>query len=173
MFVVKNVLSDDTIKDIQIDISSKLKQRCWGLSDFTWQPELIKGITGNCASSSIESPIFEKIVCDVEKHLPQTYTHLLMSYYVWTRNSGIASHTDAAPFYSFGASLYLNPDWDEDYGGLFVYEDNGIKKVIAPEFNTMVVNDKLTPHKVTSVSPLANQMRMSLQIWGAKEYIPE
>ena len=168
MLVFKNVLSDNTIKDVHIDISNKLHGRCWSLSEFNWQPELKYGITGICASAAVESPIFERIVCDIESHLPQTYTHLLMSYYVWTRNSGIASHTDQSPMYSFGASLYLNRDWDENAGGLFVYDDNDIKKVIVPEFNLMVVNDNLTSHMVTSVSPLVNEPRLSLQIWGAK-----
>jgi hypothetical protein len=168
MLIIKNVLSDDVMRDIQIDISSKLKERCWGLSDFTWEPATLQGVTGNCATSTVESPISEKIERNIKKHLPQTYTQLQMYYYIWTRNSGIASHNDAHPFYSFGATLYLNSNWDENWGGLFVYDDNGIKKVIAPEFNTMVVNDKLTQHRVTSVSPLATKMRMSIQIWAIK-----
>ena len=167
MLVIKDVLSTETLRDVRMDLSGKLKQRCWGLSDFLWDPELKKGIVGSCASSTVESPIAEKIVRDVEKFLPQTYSRLQIAYYAWMRNSGIALHDDGAPHYSFGATLYLNKDWDADYGGLFVYEEDGIK-VILPEFNTMVVNDNRTPHRVTNVSPLSNQTRISLQIWGIR-----
>ena len=58
-----------------------------------------------------------------------------------------------------------------NFGGLFVWKDDNsdIMKAIAPQKNMMVLNDKKQHHFVTSISPLIQEFRITIQIWTKKK----
>ena len=80
-------------------------------------------------------------------------------------NSRINFHNDTGKGY--GITIYMNDVWDPDYGGWFVWQDNNTQewKTILPQRNLMVVNDIQEFHSVT---PVSQQNRFTLQIWGRK-----
>lgn len=63
------------------------------------------------------------------------------------------------------ATIYLNPVWDTEWGGLFEQESmdgSPPNHVIVPKFNCGVVQDSPCLHRVTEIT--TNQLRLSVQI---------
>ena len=58
-----------------------------------------------------------------------------------------------------------------NFGGLFVWKDDNsdIMKAIAPQKNMMILNDEKQHHLVTSISPLSQEFRITIQIWTTKK----
>ena len=162
----KNVLSDNSIKKFHDELNYNFANSRWTASSFFWQPDITVGIVGNCMSTVISDELKEMILTDIGHLLPKCSYHL-MQIYVWTKNSGISLHNDDD---RLGVTIYMNQTWDMDYGGIFLWQPKNESefKVIVPEFNAMVVNDEDERHMVTPISPLVDQFRITIQIWGQK-----
>jgi len=89
---------------------------------------------------------------------------LVFQYYVWKQNAAISLHKDSA--YKFGATIYLNENWDIDCGGLFLWQHGSELKGFCPEYNSMVLNNSGEAHLVTPVNPLSPVHRYTIQVWG-------
>ena len=102
-----------------------------------------------------------KLIEEIKYHLPE-YTSIGCMWYGYMRGSYIPWHDDGSS--AFGATIYLNEFWDEDWGGYFAYKEDNIR-CIKPEFNKMVVIKTPVRHTVfntTSVAPI----RETIQIFG-------
>ena len=86
-----------------------------------------------------------------------------LMFYVWCPNSYIGWHADAP--YTFGASIYLNEEWDINHGGIFLYKDKEDIKGVSPVYNRCIINVEKTMHTVTMITPDA-PLRRCLQIFG-------
>jgi hypothetical protein len=87
--------------------------------------------------------------------------------YAWTRGSYISWHDDST--HETAITIYLNPHWELNWGGLFLYkEDENTIKAVEPKFNTAVVNENSTQHSVSIVANDAT-LRMTLQIFKPKK----
>lgn len=85
--------------------------------------------------------------------------------YIWMPGSYIPWHDDHV--HEEALTLYLNPVWDDDWGGIFLYKTAvGIGGVI-PEFNTAVRNKNNIFHTVTPVIHGAPP-RCTIQIFKPK-----
>jgi Rps23 Pro-64 3,4-dihydroxylase Tpa1-like proline 4-hydroxylase len=166
MKVIKNVLSDDSIKSFREEMVFKFKQQCWSISSLSWSGELLDGIQGQCVSSMLSEELKLKLINDIKNYIPKCDNYTFQGY-VWDKNSGISLHDDH--MYKFGATIYMNTNWNINNGGIFLWrpKDSEEFKAIIPEFNTMVVNDSNEPHMVTPVSVYANEIRVTIQIWGS------
>jgi len=102
---------------------------------------------------------------DLKKHLPP-YSSLGIQYYLWPEGSNISTHDDRGDRLA-GATIYLNPEWHPDMGGLFVWTDGESQelKVLCPRMNMMVINDKYEDHLVTPITSACKEMRATVQIW--------
>ena len=130
-------------------------------------------------STSTSDEIKYQILNQVEQYLPKTASKISTMFYIWQPHSGISKHTDHG--YDYAATIYLNPYWDIDWGGTFLYYNNEIDwnnskkeymfdndnwRLVNPECRTMVLNTDETLHMVTPISPLCPEMRYTIQIWG-------
>jgi Rps23 Pro-64 3,4-dihydroxylase Tpa1-like proline 4-hydroxylase len=164
MQVATNVLNDITIKEIFERFQNlKTPGNKWNISQFRWSNKLHYGSYGSCVHHLLADPLSTEIECQIKKLLPE-YKEFEIQFYVWMKGSAISLHTDGLD--RFGATIYLNRDWNIDHGGLFVYKNDEKFNAIVPSFNTMVINNQNEPHMVTHISPLAPEDRYSLQIWG-------
>ena len=164
----KNVLDQETmnlvIQDLNKSLSKPRVQHMWRSSQLCWSKEILEKITGDCNIAVINGEIANKIKkCLVDK-LP-SLENLTFQYYVWKQNSGISLHRDGSD--RFGATIYLNKNWDINSGGIFLWKEDDSLKGICPEHNNMVIVDKEEWHLVTPVSPLSNEFRYTIQIWGS------
>ena len=165
MVLYKNVLSDLLLEDCFRGLEENKRNKCWQLSQTSWPQDILVGITGMCAISHVEDSLQERIKSELsaKNELFSKY-RTYCQYYLWHAHSGISSHDD--PIYAFGATVYLNRNWNIDHGGVFMWDEDGKTTAIAPEYNSMVLNDSKQMHRVTAVSPLALSARMTIQIWG-------
>jgi Rps23 Pro-64 3,4-dihydroxylase Tpa1-like proline 4-hydroxylase len=82
--------------------------------------------------------------------------------YIWKPHSYIPWHNDG--IYSTGVTIYLNRNWNLDWGGLLIWKEKGTEKlqVSPPHFNIAVVNCNGIEHATTMVSPDA-PLRQTIQ----------
>ena len=98
-----------------------------------------------------------------------TYSRISSCFYVWEKNSGISFHGDEK--YLFDATIYLNEDWNPDFGGGLVWEveetkSTGIYHCFFPKKGAIAINERGSKHQVSIVSPNAPDSRKTIQIRG-------
>ena len=89
--------------------------------------------------------------------------------YAWSRLSYIPWHNDAK--HCTAITIFLNPQWDRDWGGLFLYrdgEESGFRG-IEPRFNTGLRNDGNLEHATTPVAIDAPEPRFTLQLFKTRD----
>ena len=90
-------------------------------------------------------------------------TPLSYMYYYWTNGSYIPWHDDGHQ--GSAATLYMNCEWDKDWGGYYMYESNESEiKAVKPEKNLFILQHNHTPHCVTPVIQ-GSPHRVSIQIF--------
>lgn len=162
--VYRSVLDPLTIAACTDEVARYAQLPKWACSTMLWPDEIKVGQTGMVTHARVSEELAEQIKKCVAPYMPE-HNSLHIQHYLWHKYSGINMHDDSG--HRFGATLYLNREWDIAYGGVFIWkDDNGELRAISPEFNTMVVNAKKHHHMVSMVSPLAPVMRYSIQIWG-------
>ena len=164
MKVFKNVLDQETMVNVKKDIENLSCQNVWRSSQFFWSKGILEKVTGDCSIAVVKDSIANQIKKCILDKLPPTES-MTFQYYVWRQNSGIALHSDQG--FKYGATIYLNNNWDINSGGIFLWEEGDYLKGICPEYNTMILNDEKEFHLVTTVSPLITEFRCTIQIWGA------
>ena len=167
MKIINNILSRETFQEALKELSDNFNHRNWSSSLFMWDEKIHDGIKGSCMSALVSKKLCEKIEKDIKRHVPSGYSGLYMQFHVFQYYSGVAVHNDGTR--TFGATIYLNKEWDANWGGIFLWkedEDDEIMKGILPKPNMMVLNDEREMHMVTSISPDCKEPRCSIQIWG-------
>lgn len=163
MKIYENVLSDETLDIIHTDIDRLKNNDCWSVGSLiTWGPQVKKNITGVVVSCKLSEEIPSIIKKELEHIIPQE-GELLLNYNIWYPNSGIAWHNDGR--YAYGFTLYLNHNWDINWGGLFMWEDKKTNeyKMFPPEYNSLILNDETEYHAVSVISPTATNYRLTIQ----------
>lgn len=138
--------------------------------DYVWRPNRIwdPGLTVGSPSILLMDVGFmsEKLLdfCSIsindfdlsELHVPYPvfYDAPINSYVNW--------HTEDVPL---SISIYLNDEWKREWGGLFLYEHEGRVSGVIPRFNRAVISGPGIPHAVTTINPIAETNRYSLQLF--------
>ena len=160
MILIRNAVSQTLISLLNGEIDTLWDKRVWCTSQQSWDNSLKEGIFGPVSSSDVSFTHKQKIKKELSEHLPSVDAQF--NYHLWHHESGIRFHSDAG--YQYGATLYLN-EWDKKWGGLFVWEDDGLH-CVCPEPGLLVLNTDKQPHHVTNISPQAPYPRRSLQIFA-------
>ena len=163
MQIYHNVLSQELIQNCWKEVEYLLTLPVWSSSSTIWEEGIKQGVTGSTLITKVPIITENKIIECISKYYPND-TEYVIQYFIWQNNSGIAFHADGN--YRSGATIYLNEDWDKNFGGLFVWQEEGneIMKAIAPKRNMMVLNNKREFHSVTPISPLCKEFRCTIQI---------
>ena len=87
----------------------------------------------------------------------------------WEKGCYIPWHNDQK--YDFSATIYLNPEWEYDDGGQFVYTEGddyyGVNHSYTPQFNTAVLLEGGHYHFVAPVNS-SDKTRVTIQFFGYK-----
>lgn len=171
MKIIENAISDELNHFCVEKIKEMVQTGVWTGSHFTWETKLVKGILASCLSSGvIDLELKEWIFSEVRQHCPPE-EDISIHFNVWQPLTALNWHDDAN--YTFGATIYLNEEWDIDNGGIFLYQEkkdvgtNHIKALV-PKKNTMVVNDGKEFHAVTPVAYEIKEPRLTIQIFAGK-----
>lgn len=84
-------------------------------------------------------------------------------FYIWTRGSNIPMHNDSN--YEYGCTIYLNKHWEIDWGGLYIWQEDGKLNIEKPEFNKLIINKGNTKHGTTLLNYNIPEERLTLQIF--------
>lgn len=162
MKIFNQALSDDLLVKLEAEVTDKLGANCWSVSHMVWDNYLVDGITGSVLISPVEENK-ELLQKELQSILPKTKI-FTPNFQVWMRGSGINTHADTN--HEYGATLYLNPEWNFDWGGLFCWQNDDEIDIILPKHNVLVLNDEHKKHYVTPISNTCEHMRITIQIWG-------
>lgn len=168
MKIHRNVLSSELLQLHSKELQELILKEQWQSSALTWDRPLTHYIPGHCLSSRVSNTFFQELERELSPLLP-LFSKLHIQHYLWTPLSAINWHYDDK--FSFGATLYLNDQWDKNWGGLFLWQDDDydttqVYKAIVPSHNTLILNDENQFHAVTALSATAPAYRCTLQIWG-------
>ena len=110
-----------------------------------------------------DSELFAKVREQIEKKTKLAVKdHDIMIYY-WTRFSYIPWHEDQN--YEGALTVYLNEEWQPEWGGYFLYEDNKQEiRAILPKRNFGLLQQGGIRHSTTPVH-YDGGMRISIQVF--------
>jgi len=180
MKIIKNVLSDDLAKLCLNEIVKLQDDSVWSSSKFYWPESIQIGISGSCLVTKADENIKNQILEQIQSYFPKTSDDFSVMFYIWQPCSGMSKHLDSA--YKFAATIYLNPYWNIEWGGNFLYYnktnidwntpeneymyDHDNWKLIVPEYRTMVINTDKMLHMVTPISSFVPELRYTIQIFA-------
>ena len=169
-----NFLDPKLINEIEayVDASLKTQEPRWKTS-FQWEPPIRRAtspvpilLLPDNLTIPIHQTLKEKAGLTWEESAPPQQSQ----YYLYPPGGYIGWHDDVK--YTFASILFLNPVWNIDWGGIFLYEDLeglGLRGEV-PTFNKCLVNAGGVPHGVSRLSPDAPWRRVIIT-FGPK--VPE
>jgi Rps23 Pro-64 3,4-dihydroxylase Tpa1-like proline 4-hydroxylase len=170
MFIINNFVSDVFIEKIINENKELLYADVWR-SSLGWQEEIISSC-GTVLMRDLNDADKEVLKASLIAHnviQESDKIELVAQTYLWNRLSYIPWHSDKDDDDSirYAATLYLNHDWDDNWGGLFLYKMD--EKIFAesPRYNKFVFNDKNYEHS-TSILGTDAPVRQSIQLFWKK-----
>jgi len=167
MRVIDNFINPDFIQDILKENVDLNYSSVWK-SNLGWQSEIIKS-SGIVLIRDLNSDQKDNIIeALISKNLLDTSLgfELEAHIYLWSKGSFIPWHADKEyeDKVRFAATLYLNENWDIDWGGLFLYQSGKEIKAEIPNFNKLIFNDENLPHSTTILADDAD-IRITVQLF--------
>jgi hypothetical protein len=102
----------------------------------------------------------------VKKGLIENDDYHVMNY-AWTRLSYIPWHSDGSK--DVAVTIYLNDEWPKDWGGIFLYVDEGSElRGRFPAFNSGLKNSANLLHATTPVALDAAEPRYTVQLFSGR-----
>lgn len=157
----KGVLSEETLR--KLFMLSRDRKQPARTNFFNYQPE-ITGFSNAVFAFDMDEDL-KNIIADelVAKQIFSSRPKIWECFkHVFSRYSYIPWHDDSR--YCFTGTVYLNPQWDRDMGGMFVHEDGNELKAILPQYNTGIFFVPPLQH-TTTITAINAPMRESLQIF--------
>jgi Rps23 Pro-64 3,4-dihydroxylase Tpa1-like proline 4-hydroxylase len=156
-------------KQLIIDLKNIIRQR---VNDFNWKTNLSWGQNIVKSSSQVssfnlinEKKFYDEILNYYKDYLKNKNINPGIMYYIWNNLSYIPFHKDEHSV--IASTIYLNDNWHEDYGGLFLYKTKNEIKAIVPEFNKCIINTNNIAHATTLITMNA-PYRETLQLFFTK-----
>ena len=174
MKIFENAISDELNQKCIEFIQKKISNRDFyysSASTLRWYTDLIEVIIGSCHIMPTPANLGDEILESIGKIFPENdrKNDIAIQFYIWDRLSGINWHDDWV--YDYGMTIYLNEYWNENWGGIFLWQDktdNNQIKGLMPKKNTMVINNNHEVHCVTPIGVLYDMPRMTIQIFVKK-----
>ncbi len=167
--VFNNFLPKDLTDVVLNYVGHHSRSNVWGVSNLTYHPNLI-GSSAPIFSMQFTETIFKQIKDVYQKKFKEFKNkQFLIEYKLYSPMSYITWHGDDG--YLAGSTIYLNRQYYENDGGLFLYkEKNNVIKGIEPKFRSMVLNYKdKNQHAVSMVVPSPKFLRETLQVFIKEE----
>lgn len=164
----ENFLDDETYEEA-IETANHLLTR--GGNEFTtnrwWDYGILKDSFPVFVHTIYHSSsLHNKLSATIEKKTGKKIANNNIMIYYWTRFSYIPWHNDNRE-YDGAITIYLNREWDPDFGGYFVYEEGDELKAIIPKRNLGVMQYGSLMHCTTPVN-FTGDIRFTLQAFLSK-----
>lgn len=177
MILVDNFLPKETFDLVDKIVESRSSRdpetKRMGWTNLIWDTKLQKNSSLTFVVPTPElNDTLSKLFAKVDKKFEGV--PLESQFCVWGRGSTIPFHNDQ--HVAFGATIYLNKNWNIEDGGLFLWKDHNTHElfVVNPVYNLCVINDLHEEHHVSVVNYAVDTPRLTLQVWaGVNEEIME
>ena len=168
MKLIRNFLDDTVLQQCKLDLEDKIKKDIWYSNRNVWGAHLVLGLKGDVLGTAVDPSINNNIKEALTKHVPELCdvdTEVRSQYFQWKPSAGISMHSDH--LFKFVATLYLNREWEVDYGGIFLWQDlDNELRAQCPEYNAIMIDTDTLNHCVTPVTYAAPENRLTIQILG-------
>jgi Rps23 Pro-64 3,4-dihydroxylase Tpa1-like proline 4-hydroxylase len=171
MRTINDFLSAEFIENIKKENQNLMYSSVWKTS-LGWQKEIISPISSVLIRDLSAEQKETLLIALDEKNIVKIdqIEQLEAQTYLWQPLSFIPWHSDKEEDdrVRFAATLYLNDQWKDDWGGLFLFKDNSGIYAESPTYNKLVFNDNNYPHATTIISSEA-PLRQTIQLfWKLK-----
>lgn len=167
----EDVLEEQLIENIMEYFKHIVDKNVWS-SNLGWDENLSLSSSITLTHTILDKFLQKNIKNQIEKKLKFSFDEknldFNVSIYVWGGGSYITWHNDSC--WQHSGTIYLNKEWNNCAGGIFLYKDNKTNEIkgIEPVYNTMVVNyedneDSHNLHCVTCIAPGTIEKRITIQ----------
>jgi hypothetical protein len=133
MLITQNVFSMPLLQDLHAYTrDGKQPSR----TNFFAFPQDVVGFSNAIFCFDLPTDLKDRVAEElmVKSVFPTLPTKWTASLHLYSRASGVPWHDDRNHIYS--GTVYLNPQWDHNWGGYFAYEDGNEIKCLKPTYNT-------------------------------------
>jgi hypothetical protein len=167
MRIITNFINSEFIDQVLQENKDLIYENVWR-SNLGWQEEivspngvvLIRQLSENQKKCLIDALKQHDLISSESK------IELDAQAYMWHKQSFIPWHNDKDSYddIRFAATLYLNNDWDDNWGGLFLYKKDDQILAEAPKYNKLVFNDQNYEHATSMLTSNA-PFRFTVQLF--------
>ena len=168
IYAIDNFLDLDLLNEIKKKFEDSKGKPAFEINEFgRWDPNLFVGNFG---------PVYMLPLDEYNNYFYDKFTQVHPDFansivittflQIWTNGSGINWHTDLDD--RMAATIYLNQNWDRNWGGLFLFkgaESDNTAGWINPTYNRCVWFKSPLWHSVSLISRAAPEPRISIQIF--------
>jgi Rps23 Pro-64 3,4-dihydroxylase Tpa1-like proline 4-hydroxylase len=167
MRVINQFISPEFIDKILKENNELIYENIWR-SNLGWQDDIVSP-NGVVLIRQLNDNQINILVDALKTHnlVPKDKTiELDAQAYMWHKLSFIPWHSDkdSDDDIRFAATLYLNHEWNENWGGLFLYKKQGQILAESPSFNKLVFNDNNYEHATSMITSNA-PFRYTIQLF--------
>ena len=130
----------------QIERSKRTSNLRASYPTINWGPMIIQESAPVLIYDMVDPDILLKRL----KEIYPTEKNIHLMIYYWPVGSYVAWHPD--DHVEMTATVYMNRYWSRDWGGLFLYEENGKILAEVPEWNKLVLQSPPVPHASTALT---------------------
>jgi Rps23 Pro-64 3,4-dihydroxylase Tpa1-like proline 4-hydroxylase len=162
-----DILSEELYVELMEYINKLIKDRSnrFSTSTLIWK-EYLKGNSAPISRYDFLEETDAVIVSKVGKEVEHKTGYLIEGFclHLWPNLSYITWHNDG--HVKAALTLYLNENWDKNWGGFLMYEDttDNTIKAIKPEKNMGLLQENSVVHSVTTIN-IGADVRISLQFF--------
>jgi hypothetical protein len=159
-----NFLEESLYEECLLYATHKLNDNAFSFTNHTkWDKNiLLDSALVNIHVLPFHHPLMERLTKAIQDKIQLTPKNSSIMFYYWMAGSHIPWHNDLG--FKGGLTIYLNPTWDKNQGGLFLYEDEKDIKAIVPSSNNAVFQKGGIMHAVSATTLFSN-VRMTIQVF--------
>ena len=133
----------------------------------SWEGFLI-GASSAILIQDIEGELKNDLVSEIKNKLDIDFSGCTFecTYVLGTRGSFLQWHNDGNHFYSI--TVFMNDNWDRNYGGAFMYEIDDVVTAVYPKRNKAVLMKPPVEHGTSATSQDA-PLRQTVQVFINKK----
>lgn len=170
MKTITDFITPDFLEEIRQQNEALLYTNVWKTS-LGWQQEIVAP-TGSVLIRELTDDQKETVKSALMAHQIMDINAMYefeAQVYLWQRLSFIPWHNDKEEedTIRYAATLYMNEQWEDDWGGLFLYKDKTGIHAESPTYNKLVFNDQNFPHATSMIASNA-PLRQTLQLFWKK-----
>lgn len=178
LYVQNDTLSEELISDVLRWNEETKAGDVWSSNQLKWVDSLKYATAGTIFNRVMPGDLSNRIYDELQSRGKIDYNPWSRStlFYVGMPNSCVNWHADYADYNAL--SIYLNRDWDSNWGGWFAFseeynwQEGDIKpprgQFIVPQFNMSIMSTEKEWHCTTPISPFAHP-RLSIQLFFSKK----